>query len=339
MLPVKSGVSLKSLNTFGIDVKAAHFFEFFSIDELQGLIRNQEFLNIPKLVLGGGSNILFTHDFDGIVVRNSIPGIRVVEENEDSVLVQAGAGVVWHELVMWTVEKGLGGIENLSLIPGKTGAAPIQNIGAYGVELKDTFLNLEALEWESGNMVSFDASRCAFGYRDSYFKRDGKGKWIILSITLRLNKKPELKLSYGAIKDELQKTGIAVPSVADVSRAVVSIRSSKLPNPAVLGNAGSFFKNPELSEQVFNELKSKFPAIPAYPQPGGTTKIAAGWLIEQCGWKGKRIGNTGAHKDQALVLVNYGNASGSEILDLALKIQESVIEKFGVRIEPEVNIM
>jgi UDP-N-acetylmuramate dehydrogenase len=289
--------------------------------------------------LGGGSNILFTKDFDGLVLRNNIPGIEISEERDKLTLVRAGAGVNWHELVTWCVDKGLGGIENLSLIPGKAGAAPIQNIGAYGVEFKDSFDSLSAVEIDSGEVRSYNRTDCEFGYRDSIFKRALKGKSVIISVTLALHKFPELQLSYGAIEQELKNMNVDKPDVRMVSTAVCNIRKSKLPDPAQTGNAGSFFKNPEINAASFEVLRNSFPGIVSFPLPGGNVKLAAGWLIEQCGWKGKIVGNTGAHKNQALVLVNYGNATGMEIWNLAMKIRESVKDKFGVLIEPEVNIM
>jgi UDP-N-acetylmuramate dehydrogenase len=336
---IEHEVSLKDYNTFGIDVKASFMAGFTTIDELSGILSESTFNNIPKLVLGGGSNILFTKDFKGLVLKNNIPGIRIAEDRDHEVLVTAGAGVKWHSLVTWCIDKGFGGIENLSLIPGNTGAAPIQNIGAYGVELKDSFYSLEAYEYETGKIVSFSSDQCEFGYRDSIFKKAMKGKVIITSVTLSLSKTPVLHLTYGAIEQELKNMGVTSPDVKSVSDAVCAIRRSKLPDPVVTGNAGSFFKNPEITAAEFELLKKQFSGIVAYPLPGGNVKLAAGWLIEQCGWKGKVVGNTGSHKNQALVLVNYGHATGNEIWDLALKIQQSVSDKFGVLIEPEVNVM
>jgi len=338
-MDVKQNVSLKTYNTFGIDVQAAFMTCFSSVEEISEILNNPSFNKMPKLVLGGGSNILFTKDFEGLVLKNDIPGIVVTEERDDNVLVTAGAGVKWHSLVTWCIEKGLGGIENLSLIPGNTGAAPIQNIGAYGVELKDSFFSLDAIELETGKTIRYTHDQCEFGYRDSIFKRHLKGKLIITSVTLALSKHPVLQLSYGAIEQELKVMGVEKPDVKAVSDAVCAIRRSKLPDPLVIGNAGSFFKNPEISNAAMELLKKQFPGIVSYPLPGGNVKLAAGWLIEQCGWKGKVFGNTGSHKNQALVLVNYGNANGNEIWELALKIQASVHDKFGVLIEPEVNIM
>ena len=335
----EQNVSLKSYNTFGIDVKADYFTAFTHVDSVSELLSHSEFKEMPRLILGGGSNILFTKDYNGIVLRNQIPGIELIKDDEDFWYVKAGAGVVWHQLVLWCIERGFQGIENLSLIPGSAGAAPIQNIGAYGVELKDSFHSLEAFHVTEGNIKSFTNEECNFGYRDSVFKRELKGQVIILSVVLRLRKRPQLNVSYGAITQELKRLGVEQPDVRSISDAVCNIRRSKLPDPSKIGNAGSFFKNPEVSAAVFASIKKEFPGIVAYDLPDGNVKLAAGWLIEQCGWKGKVIGHTGSHKDQALVLVNYGGASGNEIKDLAYTIQASVFEKFRVTIEPEVNIL
>ncbi|HKR07058.1 MAG TPA: UDP-N-acetylmuramate dehydrogenase, partial [Bacteroidia bacterium] len=286
-----------------------------------------------------GSNVLFTKDFAGLVIKNYIRGINVIEENENTILVKSGAGEVWHDLVLWGLEKNAGGIENLSLIPGCVGAGPIQNIGAYGVEIKNVFEGLEAVHIYSGETRKFNFDDCRFGYRDSVFKNELKDQFVITSVTLRLNKHPVFNTSYGAIEAELERMGIKKLSVKSISDAVIRIRRSKLPDPAVIGNAGSFFKNPEVTKEKYLQLKSSAEKIAAYDLPNGNVKLAAGWLIEQCGWKGKVVGNTGSHKDQALVLVNYGNASGKEIFGLATEIQRSVKEKFGVEIEKEVNVI
>ncbi len=336
---VKRNVSLKTYNTFGIDAKADYFAEVTNVEELRELLLQFNFNTTPLLILGGGSNMLFINDFSGLVLKNNIQGIEVISENEQHLRVKAGGGVVWHELVLWSVNKNLSGIENLSLIPGSTGASPIQNIGAYGVELKDCFYELEAIEITTGLQKTFSRSDCQFGYRSSVFKNELRGKYIITAITLQLNKQPVFNTSYGAIEQELKKNKIDHPSVKAISDAVITIRKSKLPDPALLGNAGSFFKNPEIAKQQFEELLKLYPALPHYPAAHGNIKLAAGWLIEQCGWKGKRVGNTGSHKDQALVLVNYGNAKGEEVYHLALEISQSVKEKFGVEIQPEVNLI
>jgi len=338
-MTVESNVSLKPYNTFGIDVKANFFIEFTSQEELSELLSKREFKNIPMLILGGGSNILFTGDFEGVVLKNNISGIAVVGEDDDSWKVKAGAGTNWHSLVLWCIEKGFAGIENLSLIPGNVGAAPIQNIGAYGVEMKDSFYELEAVKIENGELLKFNNDQCRFGYRDSIFKQEYKGKVVITSVTLSLKKQSDFHVTYGAIEQELKKMGVADLSIKAISDAVCNIRRSKLPDPMKIGNAGSFFKNPEVTASVYNSLKASHPGVVAYLLPNGNYKLAAGWLIEQCEWKGKVVGNTGSHKDQALVLVNYGNATGSEIWNLAMAIQESVKSRFGVVIEPEVNVM
>jgi len=336
---IRENVSLQKYNTFGIDVTASFFCEFTSTDELSSILSDPDFRNVPVLILGGGSNILFTKNFEGLVLKNSIPGIQLLEQRDHSFLVKAGAGVVWHQLVDWCIGKNYRGIENLSLIPGCAGAAPIQNIGAYGVELKDVFYSLEAFEINTGNLLEYNKRDCEFGYRDSIFKRHMKGKVVITGVTLELSDNADLNLSYGAIEQELKKMGVDHPGVKAVSDAVCNIRRSKLPDPVLIGNAGSFFKNPEVDASVFDSLKSDFPSMVGYPSLHGKIKIAAGWLIEQCGWKGKVEGNTGSHKDQALVLVNYGGATGNEILSLAMSIKESVKNKFGVDIEPEVNVI
>lgn len=332
-------VSLKPYNTFGIDVSAKYFSTFNNIEQLQAILENNDLNSLPRLILGGGSNMLFTKNFEGIVLRNRIPGIEVVNEDSAYWFVKSGAGVLWHDLVLWCIDRGYQGIENLSLIPGTAGAAPIQNIGAYGVELKDTFYQLEAIDLTTGKLIVYDKEACDFGYRQSVFKSELKGRFIITSIILALRKQPQYNVSYGAITQELSKMGVESPDAKSISQAVVKIRQSKLPDPAKIGNAGSFFKNPEVSASQYELLHKSFPDMVSYPLPDGNYKLAAGWLIEQCGWKGKVVGNTGSHKDQALVLVNYGNATGNEIRDLAYQILDSVKQRFGVAIEPEVNII
>lgn len=335
----KSAISLKPMNTFGMDVHAARFAVFVNETQLQQQLEALQNNTDPILILGGGSNILFTRDYPGVVLKDEIGGISIVDDGGDDVLVKAGAGVVWHALVDWCIENNLGGIENLSLIPGTCGAAPIQNIGAYGVELKDVFHSLECVQIKDGSKSEIFAEQCAFGYRDSVFKRSMKGKMVITSITLKLSRKHRLNVSYGAITQELQRMGISNPDIRNVSDAVCNIRRSKLPDPAILGNAGSFFKNPEVPANMHDALKKEFPNMVSYPFGASTFKLAAGWLIEQCGWKGKVVGKTGSHKDQALVLVNYGGATGEEVVQLSDEIRASVRAKFGVEIEPEVNII
>ncbi|MDX2000898.1 MAG: UDP-N-acetylmuramate dehydrogenase [Chitinophagales bacterium] len=338
-MQVLQNVSLKPYNTFGIDVRATYLTEVFTIEELRQIILNNEWERVPKLILGGGSNILFTKDFEGLVILNRMKGIQVREETDKHVWLRIMGGEVWHELVVYAIQHGWGGIENLSLIPGLVGAAPMQNIGAYGVELEKVFDSLEAVDMETADIKTFSKAECAFGYRESVFKKELKGRYFILSVTLRLDKQPVLNTSYGDIKQTLADMRVHEPNIHSVSEAVIKIRSSKLPNPAEIGNAGSFFKNPEISKEQFESLVAQYPVMPSYPLPNGNLKIPAGWLIEQCGWKGKQVGHTGSHAKQALVLVNYGGASGNEVKALADDIRQSVQDRFGIDIVPEVNIV
>jgi len=336
---ILQNISLKPYNTFGIDVLAKEFVEINTVAELQILCQAFNLSERNVLVLGGGSNMLLTQDVNGMVIKIGIKGISIFRETDTHVWVKSMAGEVWHDLVMWAVDKGYGGLENLSLIPGCVGAAPMQNIGAYGVELKHVFESLEATEIATGEMVSFENTQCKFGYRESIFKHDAKGKYIITSVLFKLTKQPELNTSYGAILDTIKQMNVSEVTVKSISDAVIHIRKSKLPDPKVLGNAGSFFKNPEVDKDIYDQLKTMYPDMVGYPTVVGKVKLAAGWMIEQCGWKGKKVGHTGAHKDQALVLVNYGDATGNEISSLATQIQQSVKEKFGVDIIPEVNVI
>lgn len=336
---MQQNVSLKPYNTFGIDVSSSRFCDVTSADELVALLKDEEHSTQPLLILGGGSNMLLTKDFNGLVIKNSIKGIEIIKEDNDFVFVKAGAGEVWHQFVLYCIANNFAGVENLSLIPGNVGAGPMQNIGAYGVELKDVFHELEAIHIKDRTIRTFSKEDCRFGYRESVFKKEVKGQYVITSVTFRLKKKPVLNTSYGAIEQELQRMGVTQPTIKTVSDAVIHIRQSKLPDPAVLGNAGSFFKNPEIAVEHYEKVKTQHPGLVAYPASEGRMKVAAGWLIEQCGWKGKRVGNTGSHKDQALVLVNYGGANGDEIYKLALEIQKSVRERFNITIEPEVNVI
>jgi UDP-N-acetylmuramate dehydrogenase len=333
---MQEGVSLKPYNTFGIDVKARLFAAFHSLEELQDLLPSLR--RIPFLLSGGGSNMLFTQDFDGIFVRNRILGIEEVVRSENEVVVSAGAGENWHQFVQHCVSLGYGGLENLSLIPGCVGASPMQNIGAYGVEIKDVFEYLDAVEIATGNMKRFFAEDCAFGYRESVFKRQLKNEYIICSVAFRLSLNPKVNTSYGVIEAELERMSVINPSIKDVSQAVINIRKSKLPDPTVLGNAGSFFKNPVVPEAILDQIRSTYEKVPSYPAGEGTVKLAAGWLIEQAGWKGKRVGAVGVHELQALVLVNYGGGTGKEVYDLSQEIIEDIQQKFGVSLEREVNI-
>jgi UDP-N-acetylmuramate dehydrogenase len=337
-------VSLRPYNTFGLDVQARYFARFSSVAELQQLLALPPVQASEKLILGGGSNVLFTQDFGGVVLKNEIKGLEVIGRNEadDTVLLRAGAGESWHGLVEYTLDQSLSGIENLSLIPGTVGAAPLQNIGAYGAELRDTFERLEALELATGQLRVFGKDECGFGYRESVFKGPLKNQFIVTAVVLRLHRAARPNVRYGAITETLADLGIeGAPSPRDVSRAVVHIRRSKLPDPAEIGNAGSFFKNPELSQSKFEQLKSQYPDLPGYPVPGGV-KVPAGWLIEQAGFKGTRRGTGGTHgvhDRQALVLVNHGGATGSELRALAEEIIGSVRQQFGIELHPEVNIL
>ena len=342
-MKIEENISLKKYNSFGIDVNAKFFASFKNAGEANELLEyNHSSLithHSSTLTLGGGSNILFTKNFDGLVLKNEIAGIEKVKEDEEFIYIKAGAGVNWHLLVMHCIENNWAGVENLSLIPGNVGASPMQNIGAYGVEIKDVFYQLEALNIEDKKLQVFNLNDCGFGYRESVFKRKYKNQFIISSVTYRLNKKPSYNISYGAIEQELEKMGVKELSIRNISQAVINIRSSKLPNPAEIGNAGSFFKNPEIDKTFFEKLKSGNENIVGYPLENGSIKLAAGWLIEQCGWKGYRKGDAGCHSRQALVLVNYGNAKGEEIFSLSGEIIQSVKEKFGVQLEREVNII
>ncbi len=338
-MKTEPGRSLKELNTFGVDVNADKLITITTAEELKQALSLPEIKTNRWMVLGGGSNILFTRDFNGTVILNKIKGIEKIKEDDTHIWIKAGSGEVWHELVLWCVNKNYGGIENLSLIPGSTGAGPIQNIGAYGVEIKDVIESVEAIMVEDGSLRVLTNSECLFGYRDSIFKHELKGKCIIVSVVFKLSKNPEVNTSYGAIKQELEKAGIIHPGIKDVSDAVIRIRRSKLPDPSALGNAGSFFKNPEVEKELYEKLKRDNETIPGFIQPSGKIKVPAGWLIEQCGLKGKRVGNTGTHKDQALVIVNYGNASGKEILDFADYVAAQVNSRFGITLEKEVNIV
>ncbi len=342
---IEEGKSLKNYNTFGIDASAKYFIEINSVEEFSQLQEEKIYKDHDKFILGGGSNVLLTQNFNGLVIKNKIPGIEVGDYSTTDAVVKAGAGVVWHELVLWAIGRNLGGIENLSLIPGLVGASPMQNIGAYGVEIKDCFEQLEAIHLQTGERVVFKAADCKFGYRESVFKNKLKSNFLISSVSLRLIKTDapgvnyRFKTDYGDIKTILAEQNIFELSVKAVSDAVIRIRSSKLPDPRVIGNAGSFFKNPIVSQAKFESLAAVYPIMPSYAQADGNFKIPAGWLIEQCGWKGKVIGNTGSHAKQSLVLVNYGNATGNEIRSLASEIQQSVMEKFGIEIVAEVNIL
>lgn len=335
---IKENISLKKYNTFGIDAKASHFLEINSIIDLKQALNLKEFPR--KFIISGGSNMLITNDIDALVLHINIKGISIVRENENNVILRVLAGENWHQLVLWTIEQGYGGLENMSLIPGNTGTAPIQNIGAYGIELKDVFDSCEAINVENLAKEYFNKEDCKFGYRDSFFKNKGKGKYIITAVQFKLTKQNhKLNTSYGAIEEELEKQTITNPTIKNVSNAVIAIRKSKLPDPTELGNSGSFFKNPIINALEFHEFYTQHNNAPFYKISDDTYKIPAGWLIEQCGFKGKRYGDAGVHKNQALVLVNYGNAKGQDIVDLANRIIEEVKKQFNITITPEVNII
>jgi len=337
--------SLKALNTFGVDGAAKYFAEIRSAEHLRELLVDARFSGERKFVLGGGSNILLTGDFDGLVIKNAIPGIEGVSRDAAEVIVKAEAGEVWQDLVTWCIEKNYGGLENLSLIPGLVGASPVQNIGAYGVEVKDVFHELEAIEICSGKSVKFGAGDCAFGYRDSVFKHQLQGQFVITSVSFKLTDLSgpqaayQYRTDYGDLRKKLAEMKVRDLSLRAVSDAICRIRRAKLPDPKELGNAGSFFKNPSVPKVQYEILAARYPAMPHFSQDDGSVKIPAGWLIEQCGWKGKRAGCVGVHKDQALVLVHYGGASGREILDLAHSIQVSVKKQFEIELLLEVNVL
>ncbi len=343
---ILKNIPLQSYNTFGIKCTAKNFVEVSTVDELLEVLelveKNKE--KFPSIfVLGGGSNILFLKDFNGLVIKNSIAGISKVKQNEENINLYVRAGENWHKLVLFCLENNYGGIENLSLIPGTVGAAPMQNIGAYGVEIRDSVERVHVIERKTKQQLWLSNEQCQFGYRSSIFKNEAKDKYIIIGVEFRLTTKNHiLNTSYGAIQDYLNTLNLEenqLPTIQQISRAVIEIRESKLPNPKEIGNGGSFFKNPEIDSNQFEKLKNQFPNIVGYPISDTIIKVPAGWLIEACGWKGKIVGNTGSHKNQALVLVNYGNAKGEEIWNLAQQIQKSVFDNFGIRIEAEINIV
>jgi UDP-N-acetylmuramate dehydrogenase len=336
---IQENVSLKLYNTFGVDAYARYFADASSVEELSETLKNSN-PQTPLLFLGGGSNLLLTKDFEGLAIRLNLKGITEEIINENEVLVTAKAGENWHQFVIFCLEKNYGGLENLALIPGNVGTSPMQNIGAYGTEIKDVFQSCKVLNINTSGIEVFDLEKCRFGYRDSIFKQEGKGKYVILEVTFRLTRTiHRINVDYGAIQSELENMGILNPTIQDVSKAVINIRQSKLPDPNVIGNAGSFFKNPTIPLAQYETLKLKFDQIPGYPN-GDLVKIPAGWLIEQCGWKGKQIGNVASHRQQALVIINAtGTANGKEIFDFSTMIIDSVKEKYGIVLEREVNII
>ena len=338
MTNITSNFSLKNFNTFGIDAKASEFVAVHSIEELKNVL--VQYKNKPKFILGGGSNMLLTQNIDALVIHIDLKGKEILLQNEKEVFVEVQAGEVWHEFVLWSIEHNFGGIENMSLIPGNVGTSPIQNIGAYGTEIKDTFISCTAIHIETQEIKTFTNEECKFGYRESIFKNEVRGKYIILSVVFKLTtSNHKINTAYGDILSELAQNKVVNPTIKDVSNAVIAIRKSKLPDPKELGNSGSFFKNPVISAELFKTVQAKFPEIKSFPVSENEVKVPAGWLIEHAGLKGKRFGNAGVHKNQALVLVNYGGASGQEILEVAKTVQQTVFDTFGIAIEAEVNII
>jgi UDP-N-acetylmuramate dehydrogenase len=338
-MQIHENYPLKNLNTFGIAANARHYVDIRSMEELHELIDSDIFKNSERLILGGGSNMLFMGDVQKLVIDITIPGKKVLKETDEFVEIEVGAGENWHEFVQYCVEHDYRGVENLALIPGTVGAAPIQNIGAYGCELKETVECVRGIEISTNTFKEFCNLDCDFGYRTSVFKKKMKNDFIITSVVFKLFKKKEPNASYKDVSQELEKMGITQPKTKDIFDAVVSVRTRKLPDPKVTGNAGSFFKNPYIPKEQYEALKAEYPEIPGYPIDNEQIKVPAAWLIEQCGWKGKRFGDAGVHPNQALVIVNYGNATGKELVDLSKKIQSSVAEKFGIELEPEVWVI
>lgn len=330
--------SLKKYNTFGIEAKAKQFISVTTTEELISVL--QDYKEEKKFILGGGSNMLLTQDIDALVIHVNLKGIKVVDEDDDFVWVEGQAGENWHEFVLWNIQKNYGGIENMSLIPGNVGTTPVQNIGAYGVEIKDTLVSCTAVNIDSQEIKTFTNADCKFGYRESIFKQELKDQYVITSVVFKLTKKNHtIHVGYGDIQKELEKNHITTPTIKEVSNAVIAIRQSKLPDPKELGNSGSFFKNPIIPRSQFLKAQEKFPEMKYYDVSETEVKVPAGWLIEQAGFKGLRVGDAGVHKNQALVLVNYGNATGQEIVNLSKDIQKTIFEKFGIAIEAEVNII
>ena len=340
MMTIQENISLQPYNTFGVATNTHFFTEIANVDDLKSALTFVKEKELPLLLLGGGSNILLTKDFEGLAIKLSLKGISTQENDENSVLVTAEAGENWHQFVLWCLDHQYGGLENLSLIPGNVGTSPMQNIGAYGTEIKDTFFECTALNIETFNIETFNKEQCQFGYRESFFKREGKNKYVILNVTFQLTTQHhKTSVEYGAIQSELEEMGISTPTIQDISNAVIRIRQSKLPDPKLIGNAGSFFKNPVIPTSLYETLKQKFENMPAYPN-GEFTKVPAGWLIEHSGWKGKQIGNVASHAKQALVIINAtGEASGQEIFDFSTQIIDSVKSQYSIELEREVNII
>ncbi len=337
-MQIQSNFSLKSFNTFGIEAKAKNFVAVHSLDELKTVL--VEHAAEPKFILGGGSNMLLTQDIDALVIHIDLKGKRILKEDDDFVWVESMAGENWHEFVLWTIDQNFGGLENMSLIPGNVGTTPVQNIGAYGTEIKDTFVSCDAMKIDDQTMRTFSKEDCRFGYRESIFKQEAKNQYIITSVVFKLTKRNhKINTSYGDITKELALQNVTVPTLKDVSNAVIAIRQSKLPDPKILGNSGSFFKNPVISRSHFEKVQAQFPEIKFFEVSPTEVKVPAGWLIEQAGYKGFRKGDAGVHKNQALVLVNYGSATGQEILALSREVQQAVFEKYSIAIEAEVNVI
>lgn len=337
-MQIQHNLSLKKYNTFGIEAKAKQFVAVHSNEELKSVLENHQ--SDKKFILGGGSNMLLTQDINALVIHVDLKGKKVIKEDEDFVWVESLAGEIWHEFVLWTIDQNLGGLENMSLIPGNVGTTPVQNIGAYGTEIKDTFVSCEAMNIITQELKTFTKEECHFGYRESIFKHEAKDQFVITSVVFKLTKRNhKINTSYGDITKELEKQNVTIPTLKDVSNAVIAIRQSKLPDPKELGNSGSFFKNPIISKEAFEKVHALHPEMPHYVISETQVKVPAGWLIEQAGFKGKRFGDAGIHKNQALVLVNYGNATGQEILNVSKDIQATVLKQFGIAIEAEVNVI
>ena len=337
-MKIQNNFSLKNYNTFGIEAKATQFVAVHNVEELKTILEKNK--SQQKFILGGGSNMLLTKDINALVIHVDLKGRKIIKETEDFVWVESQAGENWHEFVLWTIDQNFGGLENMSLIPGNVGTTPVQNIGAYGTEIKDTFDSCQAMKIENQEIKTFIKEECHFGYRESVFKNEAKDQYIITSVVFKLTRRNhKINISYGDISGELAKSNIVNPSLKDVSNAVIAIRKSKLPDPKELGNSGSFFKNPILLKSDFEKIYQKFPQMKFYEVSKNEVKVPAGWLIEQAGFKGKRFGDAGIHKNQALVLVNYGNATGKEILEVSKTIQETIFKTYGIHIEAEVNVI
>jgi UDP-N-acetylmuramate dehydrogenase len=337
-MQIQNNFTLKKYNTFGIEAKAKQFVAVHSIEELKQILATHK--SEAKFILGGGSNMLLTQDIEALVIHIDLKGKKIIKEDDDYVWVESQAGEVWHEFVLWSIDQNLGGLENMSLIPGNVGTTPVQNIGAYGTEIKDTFVSCNAVNINSQELRTFTKEECKFGYRESIFKQEAKDQYVITSVVFKLTKRNhKINTAYGDITKELEKNNVVLPTLKDVSNAVIAIRQSKLPDPKELGNSGSFFKNPIISKELYEKAHAQFPEMPHYVVSENEVKVPAGWLIEQAGFKGKRFGDAGIHKNQALVLVNYGNATGQEILAVSKDIQATVLNKFGIAIEAEVNVI